>query len=117
MQGGREDVGGVEIMNDPMMAQETKQLQQEALAAAAPLQAALRKALFDLPLTMFSESIRFVGQRMQAHSDFLEHLRTCQSVPEVIEAQSIFVRETVDQYGAETNKIVSEVRETMNKAA
>lgn len=92
-------------------------VQDEAAKATAPLQAAWRKAWFDLPLAMTAASLRFAGQRLQAQGDFIASLTTCRSVPEVMEAQSHFVRTTVNDYGAETSKIMNDVREKLNKAA
>ncbi len=104
-------------MNEHVMGQEAKQIQDDVLKAAVPFQAAWRKAFFDLPLGLFSETIRFAGQRLQAQGDFIASLRTCRTIPEVMDAQSRFVRETVDEYGAETGKIMEDVRATMSKAA
>ena len=104
-------------MDEQMMGQETTQIQRNVLEAAAPIQAAWRTAFFDLPLALLSETIRFSGQRLQAQGDFLAILRTCHTVPEVMDAQSRFMRATVDEYGAETSKIMEDVRTTMSKAA
>ena len=104
-------------MSEHMMGQEATELQDNVLKAVAPFQAAWQKAFFDLPLTLFSETIRFAGQRLQAQGDFIASLRTCHTVPEAMEAQSRFVRATVDEYGVETSKIMEEVRTTVNKAA
>lgn len=104
-------------MNEHMMGHAATQIQDEVLKTAVPFQAAWQKAFVDLPLALFSETIRFAGQRLQAQGDFIASLRTCHSVPEMMEAQSHFVRATVDEYGAETNKIMENVRTTMSKAA
>lgn len=104
-------------MDEQTMESETARVQEDVLKMAAPLQTAWRKACFDLPLAMFSEAMRFAGQRLQAQGEFLASLRTCQTVPEVMEAQSAFVRTAVDEYGVETSKIMDDVRSTMSKAA
>jgi len=97
--------------------QQAVQMQENVFKLSMPLQTAWRNAFFDLPLTVYADTMRFIGQRMQAHGDFFASLRSCHTVPEVIEAQSSFVRTAVDQYGAETSKIMGDVRASMSKAA
>ncbi len=92
-------------------------VQEDMLKMAAPLQNAWRKLCFDLPLTVLSEGFRFASQRLQAQGEFVASLRTCRTVPEVMEAQSQFVRAAVDEYGTETSKIMDDVRSTISKAA
>ncbi len=104
-------------MDEHMTGQETTQIQEDVLKAAVPFQTAWRKAFFDLPLAVYSEAIRFAGQKLQAQGDFLASLRACRTVPEVMDAQSRFVRAAVDEYGAETSKIMEDVRTTMSKAS
>lgn len=91
--------------------------QEDAMQMAAPLQNAWRKACIDLPLTVWSETLHFVGQRLEAQSQLVASLTSCKSVPEVIEVQSQFVRTAVDDYSSGTSKIMDDVRSTMNKAA
>lgn len=102
-------------MDEHVTGPETAQIQQDVLKVAVPFQAAWRNAFFDLPLAVYSEAVRFAGQRLQAQGEFLASLRSCRTVPEVIEAQSRFVRTAVDEYGAETSKIMEDVRATMSK--
>lgn len=104
-------------MDEPTIGREAAHIPEDVLKVAVPFQTAWRKAFFDLPLAVFSESIRFAGQRLQAQGDFFASLKSCHSLPEVIEVQSSFVRATVDEYGAETSKIMEDVRMTMSKAA
>jgi hypothetical protein len=91
--------------------------QDEALQMAAPLQNAWRKAYIDLPLAVLSETLHFVGQRLEAQSQLVANLTSCKSMPEVIEVQSQFMRTAVNDYGSGTSKIMDDVRSTMNKAA
>ena len=104
-------------MDELMMGREATQIQEDVFKAAVPLQTAWRKVFFDLPLTLLSETMRFAGQRLQAQGNFIGNLRTCHSVPEMMDAQSRFVRATVDEYGAETSKVMEDVRSTVSKAA
>ena len=94
-----------------------KQIREEAMEMAAPLQAAWRKAYLELPLTILSESLRFFGQRLQAQGEFIASLTSCKTMPDVMEAQSQFMRTAVTDYGAETTKIMEDVRSSVSKAA
>jgi hypothetical protein len=95
---------------------DTKTMQDAAIRLTAPFQTLWKVTLFDLPLAVLSESLRFTGRRLQAHADHLESLNSCQSVPEIIEAQSHFVRGAVSEFGQDTGKIMEDVRGTMNEA-
>ena len=88
---------------------------EEALRMATPLRMAWHKIYFDLPLAMWSEAMRFAGQGLQAQGEFFSGLRMCRSVPDMIETQSTFMRAAVNDYGAETNSIASDVRSTVNR--
>lgn len=104
-------------MDDATMRPEAARLEANVLKAALPFQAMWGKSWFDLPLLVFSESLRFWGQRLQAQGEFLGSLRSCRTVPDVMEAQSKFARTVVNDYGAETNKIMDDIRASVNKAA
>ena len=88
-------------------------VREETLKFSAPMQAFWRVTLFDVPLNVASETLRFLGRRMQAQGEHLASLNSCRSVPEFIEAQSQFVRGAMDAYGQETSKIMEDVRGTM----
>ncbi|MGA3303298.1 MAG: phasin family protein [Methylovirgula sp.] len=93
------------------------QAEESVFKASPAMQASWQKLCYDLPLTAVSEWLRFASQRLQAQSEFIASLRTCQSMPDVMEAQSKFVRAAVDDYGVETSKLMEDVRSAMNKAA
>jgi hypothetical protein len=76
-----------------------------------------KSTFLDIPLTLMSESLRFAGTRMQAQGEYLATLISCRSVPEVVETQSEFVRKAVDDYGAESGKIMEDLRANVSKAA
>jgi hypothetical protein len=103
-------------MDEQTMRSQSEQFQREASKVAAPLQAAWRKVYFDLPLTMVSEVMRFAGQRLQAQGEFLANLKTCHTVPDLMEVQSDFMRTAVDDYGVETSRLMNDVRSSVNKA-
>lgn len=96
---------------------ESEAMQDNLLQLSPALRGSWHKFCYDLPLTVASEWLRFFGQRLQAQGEFLANLRTCQTVPEVMDVQSRFVRTAVDEYGAKTSKIMEDVRSTMSKAA
>ncbi|HLH11281.1 MAG TPA: hypothetical protein VKV77_05300 [Methylovirgula sp.] len=97
--------------------QTARNLQDNLNEAAAPLQVAWQRTWFELPFAMFAEVLRFSARRLQAQGDFIAGLETCHSVPEVIDAQSQFVRAAVGDYGSQTSKIISDMRRTVSKAA
>jgi hypothetical protein len=88
-------------------------VREETLRLSAPLQAFWRATFYDVPLSVASETLRFFGQRLQAHGEHLASLNACRSVPEFIDANSQFVRGAMDAYGQETSKIMEDVRGTM----
>jgi hypothetical protein len=96
---------------------EAKDVQDNLMKAAAPLQAAWQRIFLELPFSIATESLRFAARRLQAQSDFIAGLETCHTVPEVIDTQSRFVRAAVGDYGTETSKIISDVRDRVSKAA
>jgi hypothetical protein len=104
-------------MAAPVVGPEAKQVQDKFLTAVAPFQAAWRQAFFEIPFAFASGALKFAAQRLQAQSDFIASLKTCQSVPEVIDAQSRFVRIAVGDYGSETSKIIDDMRKSVSKAA
>jgi hypothetical protein len=77
----------------------------------------LKSMFLEVPLTVMSETLRFAGSRFQAHGDYLASLLNCRSVPEIVETQSEFVRKSVDDYGAETSRIMDDLRSNIRKAA
>jgi len=99
------------------MDEQTYEAQENFLHISPAIRGSWQKFYYDLPLTVASEWLRFFGQRLQAQGEFLANLRTCQTVPEVMDVQSKFVRTAVDEYGAKTSKIMEDVRSTMSKAA
>jgi hypothetical protein len=102
-------------MDTPAIDREIRNARDETLKLTAPFQAMWKVTLFDLPLGVASETLRFFGRRMQAHGEHLASLNTCRTVPEIIDANSHFVRSFVDEYGQETNKIMQDVRGTMDE--
>ena len=103
-------------MDERTIRSQSGHVQEEALKMAAPLQTAWKKVYFDLPLAMLSEAMRFTGQRLQAQSDFFASLKNCRTVPEVVDAQSTFVRTAADEYGVETGKVAKDVRSVVNRS-
>lgn len=99
------------------MGSESGQAQEDILQTVAPLLAAWQKACFDLPLAVLAETLRFAGQRLQAHGDFLANLRSCRSVPDIVDAQSEFMRAAADDYGTQTGEIIDDIRLNVDRAA
>jgi hypothetical protein len=82
-----------------------------------PFQTMWKSAFLEVPITVLSDSLRFAGARLQAQGDYFSSLLNCRSVPEIVETQSEFVRKSVDEYGAETSRIMEDLRANISKAA
>jgi hypothetical protein len=107
--------GGGYQMDTSTIEREAKIARDDAMKLTAPLQTFWKMTFFDMPLAVASESMRFLGSRLQAHGEHLASLNSCRSVPEMLDMQSHFVRHTVDAYGRETSKIIKDVRSTANE--
>jgi hypothetical protein len=94
---------------------EARNVREETMRLGAPLQALWRATLFDVPLSVASETLRFFGGRLQAQGEHLASLNACRSVPEIIDANSQFVRGAMDAYGRGASKLMEDVRGTMGK--
>lgn len=101
-------------METSTIEREAKNARDETMRLSGPFQALWKVTFFDLPLSVASETLRFVGRRMQAHGDHIASLNSCRSVPEFIDAHSHFVRSVVDDYGQETSRFMEDVRGTMS---
>jgi len=103
-------------MDTPVLGPEARNVQDNFVKATAPFQAAWQHA-FEFPLALTAEALRFAARRLQAQSDFFAGLENCQTVPEVMDAQSHFMRGAVGDYGSETSKIINDLHDTISKAA
>lgn len=103
-------------MDEQTLRSQSEHMQEKALRMALPLQTALKKMYFDLPLAMLSETMRFAGQRLQAQGDFLASLKTCRTVPDMVDAHTTFMRTAADDYGVETGRVANDVRSIVNRA-
>lgn len=104
-------------MDAPTLGPEARNIQDNFTQAAAPFQSAWQRAFVELPFAAMAEALRFAARRLQAQGDFVAGLETCHTFPEVIDAQSRFVRAAVGDYGSETSKIIDDMRRTVAKAA
>jgi hypothetical protein len=105
-------------MSDPIF--EAVQAQERAFEQSPAMQAtqaSWQKLCYDLPLTVVSEWLHFASQRLQAQSDFIANLRSCHTMPQMMDVQTKFVRAAVDDYGAKTSKLMDDMRESLHKAA
>jgi hypothetical protein len=105
-----------DVMNAPLPGPEARNAQDNSLNAP-PFQTAWQSAFFELPLAFAAEALRFTARRLEAQGDFFAGLETCHTVPEVMDAQSRFVRSAVGDYGSQTSKIINDIRDTVSKAA
>lgn len=64
----------------------------------------------DLPLMLWSESLRFMSHRLQAQAEQLGALSRCKSVSEALESQAEFTRTAMSEYAAEANTLMQEAR-------
>lgn len=103
-------------MNASEFERNTKSLQDDAVRLAAPFQNFWKVTVVDLPLSVLSASMRFAGNRLHAHADHLTRLNSCQSIPEMIDTHSQYVRSSVNEFGQHVDRIKDDVRGTMNTA-
>jgi hypothetical protein len=81
-----------------------------------PMQLMWKSTFLEVPLTVMSESLRFVGRRLEAQSQYFATLNRCHSIPEFIETQSEFSRKAFSDYGAEAGRIMDSLRAKGSKA-
>lgn len=87
---------------------EVQNAQSRMLAAANPLQQVWRQTWIEWPVMAASESLRFTAHRLRAHSDYYGELQDCNSVPDLIEVSSHFVRKALEDYGTEATKVLKD---------
>lgn len=82
----------------------------DASDVATSFAAFWKSSTVDLPLMLMSESLRFMGHRLQAQADHLVSLTQCKTVSEALESQAAFARTAVSDYASEAGTIMQEAR-------
>jgi len=69
-----------------------------------------KSAVVDLPAAIAIDTLKFTAQRMQSQVDYLASVRHYGTVPEVVNVNKMFIRQAVNDYGAEAIRLVDDVR-------
>lgn len=80
---------------------------QFASASAVP------QAIFQANLTVMSELLAFMGQRMKAQAEFCSNLGHCREPSEAVDAQRAFAQGIIGDYTEEVGKLSDIARRNM----
>jgi hypothetical protein len=72
---------------------------------AKPIVNLWRNGVVDFPVTIAADTLKFAARRLQSQGDYLASVRHCASVPEVLDLNAQFMRQAVDEYRAETERL------------
>jgi hypothetical protein len=84
-----------------------------AAMAAEPIVAACRAYFLDLPMAMTSETLRFMGHRLEEQAKLLSSLSTCHTLSDVTEVQASFFKTAVGDYRKEAGTLMHRAKETV----
>lgn len=88
--------------------------QQEFIPKAAePFMSLWRRTLVDLPSTICADALKFTAQRLQSRRDYFASVQNCGSVPEMVDLNAKFMRQAVNEYGAEAERLMEDMRATL----
>lgn len=87
----------------------------EMMGGSSEAMAFFRATAVELPLTLFAESLRFMGHRMQAQAEHLSAIARCRTPAEILEAQSSFTQTAVSEYRSEADAVLSQVKSILPK--
>ena len=76
--------------------------------AATSVGAMWKASTLDLPLALWSETLRFMAHRLQADADYVASLNHCKTISEALERQASFTQKAVADYAAETSTLMKE---------
>ena len=88
--------------------------------AAKDMSAALsgwRMMVFDLPLRLTSETLRFTSRRLAAQAEHLSALSRCTSLTDAVNLQTAFVKQAVSAYEEETATLSHDVQDAITVRA
>lgn len=69
-----------------------------------------KSTVVDLPATIAVDTLKFTAQRLQSQVDYLASVRRCGTFPEMVDVNKGFMRQAVNDYGAEAIRLVDDVR-------
>jgi hypothetical protein len=72
---------------------------------AKPIINLWRNGVVDFPATIAANALKFKARRLQSQGDYLASVRNCASVPEVLDLNAQFMRQAVDEYRAEAERL------------
>jgi len=74
-----------------------------------PFAAIWKKAFFDLPIALLSQSLRVSARRLEAELEYLDTVTYCKTMPEMVEAHSHLIQKTTSDIGQETSRFLQEM--------
>jgi|SRR6516165_9598117 hypothetical protein len=87
-------------------AQETPRL----LDATGSVQEWWKTTFLDVPTHVTSELMRFAARRCEAQAEFVLGLNRCKTIPDLVNAQTTFLREAVDDFSTEPGRMLECLR-------
>ncbi|MBO0733466.1 MAG: hypothetical protein J2P49_03955 [Methylocapsa sp.] len=87
--------------------------QEVILKGAEPIVSLWRRTLVDLPATIVADTLNFAAQRLQSRRDYLASVQSCSSVPEMVDLNAKFMCQAVNDYGAEAERLMEDMRTTL----
>jgi hypothetical protein len=57
------------------------------------------------PATIAADTLKFTARRLQSQSEYLTSIHQCASFPEMLNLNAEFIRQAVDDYGAEAERL------------
>jgi hypothetical protein len=72
---------------------------------AEPILNLWRSAVVDFPATIAADTLKFTARRLQSQSEYLTSIHHCASFPEMLNLNAEFMRQAVDDYGAEAERL------------
>jgi hypothetical protein len=79
-----------------------------------PIAAACKAYFVDLPIAMTSETLRFMGHRLEEQAKLLSTLSACHTLSEVTEVQAAFFKTAVGEYRKEAGTLVHRAKERVS---
>jgi hypothetical protein len=77
-----------------------------------PTVEAFKTYFFDLPMAMANEALRFAAHRLEEQAKLASAASSCKTPFELVEAQSAFVRSTVNDYQKKAEMFVHQTQKT-----
>ncbi|HTV32095.1 MAG TPA: hypothetical protein VME69_03210 [Methylocella sp.] len=78
---------------------------------AAPIVDLWRTTVIDLPTSIARETLSFASHRVQSQRDYLARAPRCATISDVIDLNSRFMLQAVNDYGTEVERFMENVQQ------